>query len=73
VVGLLRRFFADHIDDLGPEQAFLQAPHLPLLLPAATPGNVAMLLSDGDAAESWKVWGGGGGAAWGGCPAEATL
>ena len=32
-----------------------QAPHLPLLLPAATPGNVAMLLSGGDDAEAWKV------------------
>jgi hypothetical protein len=32
-----------------------QAPHLPLLLPAATPGNVAMLLSGGDDAEAWKT------------------
>lgn len=32
-----------------------QAPHLPLLLPAATPGNVAMLLSGGDEGEAWKV------------------
>jgi hypothetical protein len=57
VVGLLKRFFADHIDSLRPEEAFLEAPHLPLLLPAATPGNVAMLLSGGDPNEAWKVGG----------------
>lgn len=55
VVALLRRFFPEHIDALEPEQAFLEAPHLPLLLPAATPGNVAMLLSGGDDAEAWKT------------------
>ncbi|KAL4457799.1 hypothetical protein ABPG75_012664 [Micractinium tetrahymenae] len=55
VVQLLRRFFADHIDDLKPEQAFLEAPHLPLLLPAANPGNVAMLLARGSDGDAWKT------------------
>ncbi|KAL4858033.1 TPR and ankyrin repeat-containing protein 1 [Chlorella vulgaris] len=55
IVQLLRRFFAEQIDDLKPEQAFLEAPHLPLLLPAATPGSVAMLLSGGDTNETWKT------------------
>eukprot|EP00887_Chlorella_sp_A99_P003743 scaffold7.g3743.t1 len=56
IVAVLKRFFADHIDSLvGPEQAHLEAPHLPLLLPAVTPGNMAMLLSGGDASEAWKA------------------
>ncbi|EFN58513.1 hypothetical protein CHLNCDRAFT_140575 [Chlorella variabilis] len=50
VVQLLRRFFSEQIDDLKPEQAFLEARSWD-----STPGNVAMLLSGGDANEAWKT------------------